>query len=152
MKDRIANLKKFIENNLEEKDGGHWEYLIDPIIKNAISDFNKKESENFATEFLNWDEKIIFHLADGIILSENEYINKDYLYCIIFSKTSDSENGEYLLENFMAAFQGLDSTKCSLEFLKSLRKKVIEFSKISINESHAFNKLYEEKVTEILEK
>ena len=114
MENRITKLKKFVENNLEEKDGGNWEYLIDPIIKDAISEFNESESQIFSTEILNWSEELLYHLADGIIFSENRFIDQDYLYCMIFSKTTDYENGRYLLQNFTAAFQELDSNKYTL--------------------------------------
>ena len=146
MENRITKLKKFVENNLEEKDGGNWEYLIDPIIKDAISEFNESESQIFSTEILNWSEELLYHLADGIIFSENRFIDQDYLYCMIFSKTTDYENGRYLLQNFTAAFQELDSNKYTLEFMESLREKVIQFSKISIEDSHDFNKLFTEKI------
>lgn len=149
MKDVIVYLKNYIEKNLNEKDGGRWEYIIHPVIRDTINSLSENESQIFSVEILNWKEEILYHLADEIIFSENKYIDKDYLYCIIFSKTSNRENGEYLLQNFTAIFEDLDSSKCTLKFLENLKEKVVEISKIPISESDDFNKLYEEKIAEI---
>lgn len=146
MEKAIKFLKNYIENNLKDEDGGNWEYIYRPEIRDLISDLNQQESEILSVEMLSWDEEIQFVLADEIADSENKYLDKCYLYCAVLSKTTDRENGEYLLENFMAIFNGLDSSKHPVDFLEKLREKVIEFSKAEIDESHIFHKKYTEKL------
>ena len=51
---KIAYIKKYIEDNLKEKDGGRWEYIIRPEIRDIINDLNEFESEVFSNEILNW--------------------------------------------------------------------------------------------------
>ena len=149
MEDDIKYLKSYIDKKLKDKDGGNWEYIYRPEIRYLIDNFNKQESEKFNAEIPNWSEEIKYILADEIIFSENKYLDKDYMYCEIFSKTENAEYGEYLLQNFTSIFKDLDPKKCSIEFVEKLRDKVIQFSKISITESIEFDKLYEEKLAEI---
>ena len=144
--DTISNIKKFIDRNLKDKDGGNWEYLYRPEIRYAIDCLNEIESQIFTKEILNWKEEVQFVLADEILFSKNEYIDKYYLYCVIFSKTTNIENGEYLLQNFIPAFYNLNSGKCSQEFFESIRKKVLLFSSVSFSQEHIFSKLYTEKM------
>lgn len=81
MSNEIESLKKYIENNLDES-GSIWELLISPDIIDLISNLNQTDSEKFSIEILNWNENVLYRLADEILFSKNEYIDKDYSFVL----------------------------------------------------------------------
>ncbi|MTH17796.1 hypothetical protein [Flavobacterium sp. LC2016-01] len=126
MSDQIASLKKYIESNLDES-GDFWEYIIRHDVIDFISNLDQKDSENFSIEILNWNENILYRLADEILFSKNEYIDKDYLYCFIFLKTYDTEYLDYLSQNLFSCFNDLNLEKIPLDFFLQMKEKIERF-------------------------
>ena len=122
--DDITYLKKYIERNLKNKDGGHWEYIVRPEIRDVINALNETDSERFSTEIFNWDEKTIYPLADEIIFGDNKYIDQDYLYCCIFLKINDKEKLDYLSQNLFACYDGINFEKTPLDFFLKMKEKI----------------------------
>ncbi|MCD0475623.1 hypothetical protein LPB87_14585 [Flavobacterium sp. EDS] len=122
--DDITYLKKYIERNLNKKDGDHWEYIVRPEIREVINSLNENDSERFSIEILNWDEKTIYPLADEIIFGDNKYIDQDYLYCSIFLKTYDKENLDYLAQNLFNCLDDLNFEKIPLDFFLQIKEKI----------------------------
>ncbi|UTN05375.1 hypothetical protein L0669_05555 [Flavobacterium bizetiae] len=122
--DDITYLKKYIERNLKNKDGGHWEYIVRPEIRDVINALSETDSERFSKEIFNWNEKTIYPLADEIIFGDNKYIDQDYLYCCIFLRTHDKEKLDYLSENLFATFNLINVEKTSLEFFLQMKEKI----------------------------
>lgn len=134
--DDITYLKKYIEQNLDKKDGGHWEYIIRPEIREVINSLNENDSERFSIEILNWDEEIIYHLADEIIFGDNKYIDQDYLYCLIFLKINDKEKLDYLSENLFSCYNALNFEEIPLDFFLQMREKIKTLYRIKNEEEN----------------
>jgi len=126
MSNEIESLKKYIENNLDES-GSIWELLISPDIIDLISNLNQTDSEKFSIEILNWNENVLYRLADEILFSKNEYIDKDYLFCSIYLRTHDKENLDYLSQYLFNCYNGLNFEKIPLDFFLQLKEKVKNF-------------------------
>ncbi|MEN2402491.1 hypothetical protein GKZ90_0022060 [Flavobacterium sp. MC2016-06] len=134
MTDRIINLKNYIKDNLD-KNGGIWEYVINLEIREGISELDESESEIFSIEILTWNETILYHLADGIIFSQNKYIDQDYLYCLIFLKINDKDKLDYLVENLYACYTNLDKETKPLDFFIRMRDKIKkEYDEIKVED------------------
>lgn len=151
--DDITYLKKYIEQNLDKNNGGHWEYIVRPEIREVINSLNENESKRFSIEILNWDEEIIYHLADEIIFGDNKYINQDYLYCIIFLRINDKEKLDYLSENLFACYNALNCEKISLDFFLQMEEKMKNFYIIKNGEENDdFIKLLNDVIMEKMKK
>lgn len=137
--DDITYLKKYIERNLKNKDGGHWEYIVRPEIRDVINALNETDSERFSKEIFNWDEKTIYSLADEIIFGDNKYIDQDYLYCCIFLRISDTEKLDYLSQNLFACFNDLNLEKIPLDFFLQMKEKMKNFYIIKNGEENLDN-------------
>ncbi|WP_431243577.1 hypothetical protein ACQ9BO_02945 [Flavobacterium sp. P21] len=126
MSDKIAGLKKDIESNLGSS-SGFYELVFQPYIRDFISNLNQTDSENFSIEILNWNEDLLYHLADEILFSNNEFLDKNYLYCSIFLRTYDQENLEFLSQYLYDCYDDLNIEKTSLDFFVQLKEKVEKF-------------------------
>lgn len=147
--DGITSLKKDIENNLGES-SGYWEYVLQPNIRDYISNLNQTDSENFSIEILNWNENLLYRLADEILFSNNEYIDKDYLFCSIYLRTHDIENLDYLSQYIIPCFKNLNFEKVSLEFFLQMKEKMENFYIIKNGEENVDN--FIRQVNEVINK
>lgn len=126
MSDEIASLKNYIETNLGES-SSLWELVLQPDIIDFISNLNQADSEKFSVEILNWNENILYRLADEILFSRNEYIDKDYLFCSIYLRTHDKENLDYLSQYIIPCYKNLNFEKISLDFFLQVKEKIENF-------------------------
>lgn len=126
MGDEIASLKNYIEVNLDES-SSLWELVIRPDIIDIISSLNQIESKKFSTEILSWNENILYRLADEILFSENECLDKDYLFCSIYLRTHDKENLDYLSQYIIPCYKHLNFEKISLDFFLQVKEKMENF-------------------------
>ncbi|MDR6760698.1 hypothetical protein J2Y38_000896 [Flavobacterium sp. 2755] len=138
MNDGIEALKKYIENNLGES-SGCWEYVLHPNIRDYISNLNQTDSEKFSIEILNWNEDVLYQLADEMLFSNNEYIDKDYLFCSIYLIINDIENLDYLSQYIIPCFKNLNFEKVSLEFFLQMKEKMKNFYIIKNGEENVDN-------------
>ena len=133
--EKISGLKKYIEDNLDKMDSSDGEYIHSPYIEEIINSFTEEESLFFSNEIENWSEEIAYEVADPIIFGKNTFINQDYLYCLIFTKTSRLDESQYLMENLWSCVSALNNEKKSVEFLKKIRTRIIENGHPKIGES-----------------
>lgn len=126
MKYEIADLKKDIENNLGLS-SDYYELVLQPYVRNFIDNLNQTDSEKFSLEILNWNEDVLYHLADEILFSKNEYLDKDYLYCSIFLKTNNNENLDYLTQYLFNCLDDLNFEKIPLDFFLEMKEKMRDF-------------------------
>ncbi|GEM_PF-26293 len=126
MSDEITSLKEYIETNLERSSGA-FEYVIQPNIRNIVSNLSETDSEKFSIEILNWNEDVLYHLADEILFSNNEYLDKDYIYCSIFLRIKNKENLDFLSQYLYDCYRGLNFEKIPLDFFLQLKEKVEDF-------------------------
>ena len=126
MSNEIASLKNYIETNLCES-SSLWELVLQPDIIDFISNLNQADSEKFSVEILNWNENILYRLADEILFSRNEYIDKDYLFCSIYLRTLNEENLDYLSQYIIPCYKNLNFEKISLDFFLQVKEKIENF-------------------------
>lgn len=120
MDNKILSLKKYVEESLED-DCGTQEYFHAPEIECRVGSLNEIESEVFSRVIFDWDNSLIYELANPIIFGNNKYLKKDYLYCKIFSQVDDFESLEYLAENLVACFYCLTPEEYDIELFKKMK-------------------------------
>jgi len=109
-------------------DGGNVEYILRRNIQYLIDNLNESESAFFSTEISNWDELILSELADPILLAGNNmFIDKDYLYCLIFTRQTKYETAYYLDENLSRQRLNDIINMAPVPFLKELRSQLLKY-------------------------
>ena len=117
---KLLSLKEYISENIGD-DCGNWEYVHEPYIKSLVGNLNEDESEVFSNAIWDWDNSIIYELADPIIFGENKYLKQDYLYCRIFSEINDFDNLDYLAQNLGPCFYSIKPEDYDIEMFKKIR-------------------------------
>lgn len=120
----ILSLKKYIQDNLGD-DCGNWEYLHAPHIESIVGSLNEVESEEFSRVIWDWNNSVVYELADAIIFGRNKHLKEDYLYCRIFTKINDFEKLEYLAENLGACFYSLKPEEFDIEIFKKMKHNLL---------------------------
>jgi len=88
----------------------------------------------------------LFELADPILFGENKYLDRDYLYSLIYLHVTEKNNCEYLLDNLVATILDLKTENCSFEFLNRLKEKLIIDTKLSFRNNDIAIKVIEDKI------
>lgn len=78
-----------------------WEFELTPHVTNLINNLTQTETKDFCNKVLEWDDEFCYLITLSIFDSTNKFLDGTSLYIKIFSKISDIEYLEILVENYI---------------------------------------------------
>jgi len=113
-------LRNYIASNLGDS-GDAFDFIHRPYIESILEELNFREATEFVDEIWDWEEYLLFELANPLLFSNSKFLDGDLLYCEIFARLNDPEKLSYLEPNLNACIHCIGVKECSLKLLKQIR-------------------------------
>jgi len=123
IEDKTKALYIYLKNNESDNEGDSWYYHHNPTIVSYINNLSKIDCEKLISQISDWEESMLYNLADSFLHISNPNLDGYYLYGKIFLKITNVEMGEYLVQN-SHLLRSIAKGSQPIKFYLDLEKKI----------------------------
>ena len=134
----VEKIETYISSHAHVDNPEVWEFVLIPRLTEMINNLNQIETNDFSNTVLNWKDEFQYLIALTIYECDNKYLDSTSLYIKIFSKISDIECLEILIENDIPFIRPPYDTVTkiedwSIEEIENLRQNILKTMTVKSN-------------------